>query len=786
MYKKLLSIVSALVLLALSLPINMASAADPLLTFTNVIISPSTGFDPSNLGKNEVLNILYSTSETPDNVVAKITNKDNVEMKLLTSNTNGTMPAWDGEYAGRIVEPGLYTVEIIATKLGYTTANEIRNFTVSYSNSNMASITNSSANPYIFDPATEDTMIEFNNTKRAELTVSIVNSNDDHIRRFNDYFNDEYPENNLNNVIWDGRNDSGTIVNDGIYKAKIVARNNYGVSVKEVTIEAKDLGNSTSTSNSHIEDISISPSTFEPGIDDDINIHFDINKDLDSLEVFAVRGTEEVEIYSDYNVDRETNFEVNWDGTDDDGEYVNEGSWRIEIRSELDYIYLTASRSLSVKYEKPFIDDLMVSKKKFDNDLDEFTYILFRVDMDALVDIDIMEGNVFDDEYIEDMDVEKDLWYAVMWDGDNYDYEDDLDIRVTTKNPFNDSVFDSEIISIDLAEDDISNTRSNVTRDYISPAAYGRSGGLELHYDIDQDADVVVTIHKGTSSSGTLVIELLDIKDQNSGAHTIAWDGKDNKGNLLSKGTYTYKIISKLTGSDTETGQFVVGDVGDVDGASSSSSSSSSGGSVAPNVTIDGGTSGGVNPIFEYCAGYTDVSNQSLYCPAIAWATSAGVVNGYADGTFKPYMPINRVEVLKVMLMASGLDLNTDNSGTAGFVDVTPWAWYMGYIKTAMTYGIFSGDQYGNTARPADTVNRSEALKLAFESLKASGRYTLDECNYAPYPDVSLGNWYTKYVCASQSYGLVDVPGGIFEPSKLSTRGEVIMMLYRLHLAGMM
>ena len=365
MYEKILSIIPLSLLIVIALPLNVF-AADIVLG--NVIVSPSSGFDPSDLGENEVLNILYSATPAPDNVFATIKNSNGDEVKYLSSNTNGSMPSWDGEYAGRIVEPGNYTLYLVATKTGYTTAYSTQIFSVSYDNVNKPLIINSSVTPTAFDSDLEDAIFEFENTENADITVTIENTNGDHIRSFTDYTNDQYSANMTHSVTWDGLNDQGNAVNLGVYTAKIVARNNYGVTVKEVTVQVQDLGTS-STSSAHVDNISIRPSTFEPGIDDDLLINFDVNKNLDELQVFAVRGTEEVEIFNDFNVDIDNNYEINWDGTDDNGDFVEQGSWRIEFRTDVDGVNLVATKTLSIAYTKPFIDDVFVSKKSFDNDL---------------------------------------------------------------------------------------------------------------------------------------------------------------------------------------------------------------------------------------------------------------------------------------------------------------------------------------------------------------------------------------------------------------------------------
>jgi hypothetical protein len=185
------------------------------------------------------------------------------------------------------------------------------------------------------------------------------------------------------------------------------------------------------------------------------------------------------------------------------------------------------------------------------------------------------------------------------------------------------------------------------------------------------------------------------------------------------------------------------------------------------------------------CVGFTDVTADSSYCDAVTWAKNKGIFTGYSDGTFKLYQPINRVEVLKVVLEAMNISILASTSDNFGFDDVEIGAWYMPYINTGKMFGIFDGDSGKKTARPSDVVNRVEALKLLFEALRTSKGYALAGCNVVSnYPDATTDSWYYNYACASKQYTLVD--GSYLYPSALSTRGEIVEMLYRLSEAGIL
>ena len=750
-----------------------------------------TVFDPADSAGNEDLLVKYSLKSTPSNVTIQIKDALSQVVKTSTFSTiNGTL-TWDGLSSSKLVLPGTYTAVLTASKSGATTVTTTKTFDVTYSNNGKGEIQNFKVVPDSFDPDNEDAAIEFKNTADSDITVEIQDASGTVLRSFDGYKNDNFNAGDLHSIVWDGKTTGGSDISLGSYKVVVVTRNNFGVVASNQVVTVNNSAGTILTSNAHISDISFSPSSkFKPSVDEDLRIRYDVKQDLDSLKIYAIRGSDKIELLDEDNIDKESNIEIFWDGTDDDDEYAAAGSWKIQFESKVDSTELKAAKSITVQYDKPNIDELVLSKSKFDNDIGEFTSIMFKVDEDATVNIKVMLDNVEDEDIEEDMDVEKDKWYAVTWDGGGYDYEDDLDIKLIAQNKANEDIYDSEKISVDLAEDTVTSSKSNVTQDYISPTVTDGYEEMEIGYEIEDDANVAITIQKGSSSSGSKVIELLNISDQESGSHVITWDGKDKSGNKLSDGFYTYKIVSYKSSSDTETGLFVVGKVGD-EGSSSvstgSGSSSNGGDNVGNGVVVDGGNDNGGDiapPTSSTCSGFADVSASSTNCAAISWVKSEGVFQGYGNGTFGEYQPINRAEALKVIMEALSVGPSA-TSTNLGFKDVQIGAWYMAYINSAKNIGIFQGDAGKGTARPDEKVNRAEILKLMFETLNKTSGFAVSECGFA-YTDVAQDAWYHKYVCGSKQFSLFGLPDGLnFMANSYATRAEVAQMFYKLHLAGL-
>jgi flagellar hook assembly protein FlgD len=767
-------------------------AASLDLAFTQGLVIVASGgngdvyFDPSDGGDNENLDVTYTLNQMADSLVIEIRDSNDKLIKSHTATTDAAKTSgtytWGGVQSnGNLVDPGTYTVEIKATKSGDPDVTSTKSITVSYNHADKPGITDFTVSPASFDPDFEDTEIKFQNTKDSDLIVEIQKSNGDEVRDFDNYEDKNYSANIEHTIAWNGDNNSNNEVAVGTYVVYVRAENNYGVAVSTQNVSVdNDLGN-ISTSNVHIGDISFSPSsTYEPAEDDELEIEFDIEQDIDELRIVAIKGSQEYEIFSDTDLDEENDFETTWDGTDDDDDYVDAGTWKIMFISEKDGTELKAAKSITVAYDEPKIDNFYFSKDKFDPELDEFTYILFRIDSDAEVDIFVLEDGDKDDEIEEDMNVEADKWYAVKWDGGSYDYDDDIDIKIIAKNEVNENVYDSETKGLDLAEDNVSSSKSNVTQDYLEAVITDGNDDISLYYNLEDEADVTISIHKGTSTSGSLVIELIDINDQEDGDHTILWNGRDDDGDKLSKGIYTYKIVSKKSSTDTEKGHFIIGVVGDIEGDGGTSSSGDDG-KISPNVIIlDGNIVSGSS---DSCAGYSDVDVDDPYCDAIAWTKAESIFIGYTDGTFKPDQSINRVELLKVILEAFNANILFDDGTNQGFSDVIIGEWYMPYVRTGKSLGVFHGDAGKTTARPGDYVNRVEALKMIFETLDVQENYQISSCVWC-YPDAEKYSWYWNYACESYDYDLFD--GNSLYPAYFATRGEIAEALYKLHMAGVM
>lgn len=103
---------------------------------------------------------------------------------------------------------------------------------------------------------------------------------------------------------------------------------------------------------------------------------------------------------------------------------------------------------------------------------------------------------------------------------------------------------------------------------------------------------------------------------------------------------------------------------------------------------------------------FQDVAPDSWYHDAVAIAVAQGYCSGYADGTFKHSATITRAEAATMLARAKGLPSN--EAGAAGFTDMIP-AWAKGSVGAVAQAGYMKGYADG-TFGASKSITRAEAV----------------------------------------------------------------------------
>ena len=400
----------------------------------------------------------------------------------------------------------------------------------------------------------------------------------------------------------------------------------------------------------------------------------------------------------------------------------------------------------------PRLTRVYVTKESFDPGRKEKNYIVYTLNAEADVVISIFDSNGYEIEEIYERSDQNAGTYAVEWDGDEvigdqgtYTYQ------IYTEN---NEGYDLENGYIEVDEDEKENRKPNIYKDKSSDLPFNpKNNELDISFVLENDANVTLEIRDNSSVLATVV----DEKSMSEGSHTIEFNGKDNYNLYLEDGIYQYKLIAENNkGKDVEFGNFSVEE------------------------------SSKAKKNYETCGSFIDVAESNSYCKAIEWAEKEGIVKGYGDDTFRPNQGINRAEALKVIMEALDVKSLDYTNGSLGFWDVNPYDWYAGYLQTALSLGIVQGYSDGSF-KPYASVNRIEALKMMLETARAKDGITIATSLYgSPYldtPSTSENMWYLSYVWFAKQHQLTD-NDNYFYPGSVMTRGQMADMLYRYHQAG--
>ncbi|MCK9185934.1 S-layer homology domain-containing protein [Candidatus Gracilibacteria bacterium] len=796
---------------------NMVAFAAGAGVNNMTVVSPST-FNPSN---GEVVQVTYDLvgSATTYNVLAYaydtagllvpslLVDSKNTGVGLIATKPNtGITYTWYGKDANNVVYPdGNYVVKIESyDTAGVLVDSDTKNVTINSDVVVVAAapkVTDLTAEPVTFSPeGNENSEISFNVDKDAYVKVLIKNGPTT-VKTFSQYDGTKwYASTESHSILWDGKNSNGNALADGVYTVYVSATNDSGVNTYTLPITVLTVAD---VSNGSISDLTLDPSkTWDPVKDGELVIDFELLSDAKYLSIEAKSGNKVIEILDDQGSDDGDYSEI-WDGTDDDGDYVSAGVWTITVRADGSKV----TQSVTVEYAQPSIKNTLITKTSFDPAQYEATTLLFKVDTSSVVTVEAYKGAKKQVTLVENETMKKNKWYAVSFfgydeEGDEVDYGKDWKFKITAENPTEDKVLSTTWVEFDIEEDTASSKASNITADYAGPAALEKGYGRTFGYTLESDAEVYLAVYEGTTASGKAKAELLDYVDQTAGYNEVFWNGLDSDDKLLKDGLYSYKLISKATSGsskDTETGIFAIGNTAYFGSEEPTP--------VDPEPTpVDPVDPTPIVPDTEANCGeyYSDmVDNSSELCEALTWVSENEIFGGYADGSFKPYKNINRAEVLKVVLNAFNVDLLPADGSKLGFKDVDSNAWYMTFARTAQFYGMLEGYNNGTEARLENNVTRVELLKFVLEASKQFTGYEWANGYYYPpvdytkcdpyygcgYADNSEASWFYEYANAAFSYELYNtqtVDGKVYlHPSQEVERGEVALLLYRMHKAGL-
>ncbi|MBQ4527644.1 MAG: S-layer homology domain-containing protein [Clostridia bacterium] len=178
----------------------------------------------------------------------------------------------------------------------------------------------------------------------------------------------------------------------------------------------------------------------------------------------------------------------------------------------------------------------------------------------------------------------------------------------------------------------------------------------------------------------------------------------------------------------------------------------------------------GVTAFAEEDSIFSDVPETNSYYEAITSLVADGVINGYADGTFKPDATITRAEFSKLLAVGSTPVGTAFSQTTTQFSDVadstSSSAWAIPYIAYAVGIKAINGYEDG-TFRPTNPVTYGEAVKMIVCTL-----------GYGSVVDTTLTPWYQGYVDIAFKIGLTK--NAFAQGDTPASRALVAQLIYNM------
>lgn len=186
-------------------------------------------------------------------------------------------------------------------------------------------------------------------------------------------------------------------------------------------------------------------------------------------------------------------------------------------------------------------------------------------------------------------------------------------------------------------------------------------------------------------------------------------------------------------------------------------------------------------PVLATARTFSDVPETHPYYHAIEEMASAGVINGFLGGTFRPNELVTRQQFAKMIVLSLGLDPLP--AAQSPFRDLDRgWPYPSGYVATAAAQGITVGSS-ATTFNPLANIKRAQISTMmvrAAQNLEPGELVTAPAGYLSDWGDFSADH--ASFANTGQYSGLFEnMLFGFYEdPWKLATRGEVAQLLWNL------
>lgn len=164
--------------------------------------------------------------------------------------------------------------------------------------------------------------------------------------------------------------------------------------------------------------------------------------------------------------------------------------------------------------------------------------------------------------------------------------------------------------------------------------------------------------------------------------------------------------------------------------------------------------------------------DAGTFSKEIDYLTDAGIIMGFPDGTFRPDLPIKRVDAVRMIMRE--LDEPLGQSPNPNFKDVSPGSKGYDEIAKAVELGIISGKP-GKIFDPNGNLTRAEMATVLVRTYQLSGIYPKG------FTDVSLQYWGYPYISSLAANNItIGYKDGTFKPTLTISRAHFAAFMTRI------
>ena len=174
---------------------------------------------------------------------------------------------------------------------------------------------------------------------------------------------------------------------------------------------------------------------------------------------------------------------------------------------------------------------------------------------------------------------------------------------------------------------------------------------------------------------------------------------------------------------------------------------------------------------------FVDVFPGDYYYDAVLWAAENGITGGVDDTHFAPNAPCTRAQIVTFLWRAAGCP---EPENLSSFADVSADSYYAKAVAWAVENGITGGTGSGMFS-PDATCTRAQAMAFIYRSVQTQGGGMQGEWMFLnPFDDVNLESYYGEAVMWAVANGITNgTSDTTFSPGADCTRAQIVTFLFR-------